>query len=110
MRLAILLFVGALACVVSLAAVSASIMVRARGGRDKLIESVGGLLGALLWAVFGLGAMNITQTTSCCVVRTQAPGVAFIAAAFAALMLFVALFGTISLVDVTDVRDQGAQR
>lgn len=105
MRLALLLFVGTLAVLVSGGAVSGSILVRFGGGSDKLIESVGGIAGCLLWALFGLGAMNVEQVAENGeVLHSSEPMLAFMAAGFAALMLLVALFGTLPLVDVSDVR------
>lgn len=104
MRLAILLFLGTLAAVLSMAAVGGSILIRAGGGRDKLIESVGGIAAALCWGLVALGATNITQVSNGTVVQTANEPLSFLAIAFAAIMLFVALFGTISLVDVSDVQ------
>lgn len=77
------------------------------GGRSGMIDTIGGLLSTVAWAVVALGAQNITQVSNGTVVTTQNDAFSFIAVALAALSLVVTVGGVSVLIDVRDVTLDG---
>jgi hypothetical protein len=91
-----MLFVGALAALVSMAAVVTD---------DDGIAIVAGTAGTVAWAVFIYGALNVRVVTDSGVESTTMPGVAIVGLMLAVVPLFIALTGPTEL--VSRARDAG---
>lgn len=105
MRLAILLFLGGLGAFTLLLTLAGGVAIQLRGGSSGgLIDAAGGLISALVWGLFALGATDITQLTdSGAVVHTSSPAISMLGVIMGALSVVVALFGVVILVDVSSL-------
>jgi len=72
-------------------------------------EIIAGAAGTILWAGFALGATNIVKPQGvCCTYTTSSPLLAVFGGAMAAIMLAVALYGTVVMVAPGSVPVAGA--
>lgn len=104
----LVLWVGTLAFVTSIGTVTAGATIYARTGNGAdVIDTVGGLVSAVLWFVFSYGVSNVETVAAlqseAVTVSTGHEMLSYVGVALGALMVIIALMGTGSLVDVRDV-------
>lgn len=115
MRLGILYFLGGLGTILLFLTLAGGVSMQFGGsiprGSRGMIDSVGGVLSALIWGLFSLGATNITEVVegSGVILHYSSSGLLFVGVAMVGLSLLIALMGTTALVDVTDIAPGGAQ-
>lgn len=114
MRLAILIFLGALGSFTLLLTLLGGVVMQLRGqqrGNGGLIDGAGGILSALIWGLFSIGATNITQLTETgTVVQTSSVGLSMVGVVMAALSIILGLFGVVILVDVSSLSVEPRQQ
>jgi len=97
------LWLGTVAFLVTSGTLAASLILELRGGVRHMVDVLGGFVGVVLWAVWGLGATNIEVVSNGSVVSEPATALGFIAAIMAGISLMLGLVGVSSLANVLDV-------
>jgi len=93
------LFVGAVAFLWTVVAVTGGVVAGAQAGRGDGIATVGGVVGFVLWGVWTFGALNVEVVTdSGSTVTMTHPELAIVGVMMALVPGYIALTGPIELV------------
>lgn len=94
------LWLGTAALLVTLTTLGGSVILEVRGGVRHMVDVLGGVLGATLWAIWGLGATNIQVVSNGTVVTEGSASLGFVAVIMGGVSLILAIVGVSSLANV----------